>query len=57
MWAPWAVALTAGFLGNLTGGDTALAIVFGLLLALDLAGAAVLRRRRVARAHGHRVTA
>jgi hypothetical protein len=44
MWAPWAVALTLGFLGNLTGGDTALAIAFAVLLAVDLAGAAFLRR-------------
>jgi hypothetical protein len=44
MWAAWAVGLAIGFLGTLTAGDIGLAVVFGLLLVVDLAGAAFLRR-------------
>lgn len=44
MWAAWAVVLGAAFLGPLTAGDIGLGIAFGVLLAADLVGAALLRR-------------
>ena len=44
MWAPWAVFLTLGFLGTLTNGDYGLAAALGLLLIVDLAVAAYLKR-------------
>jgi hypothetical protein len=46
MWAPMAVGLLIGFLGQATGGSVGLAIAFGLLFLLAV-GYGVIRRRPV----------